>query len=161
MAYVRPRPAPAVFQSNVWWCWAACLEILNRAHPDRYGTPVRTQNDWIAAMRASPARNRLLNAQDGLNVHYLPSVLNALGMQGHQWRGQAAGDPVDLGFIEQRLRNSYVLAVYPVPGGSHFVVIYGVDNGPVLRYFNPFPGIGYASATQAEVQRSPLMIGWK
>lgn len=161
MSFVRPQPQPPVYQSNTWWCWAACLEMLNRAHPERFGMPVRSQNDWVAAMRASPAANLLLNAHDGINVHYFPAVLNALGMAGRQWRGGTAGDPVDLAYIEQQLRISCLWAVYPVPGGSHFVVIYGVENGGVLRYFNPFPGIGYATAPQSDVQRSPLMIAWK
>jgi len=166
MAFVRPQPSPPVVQSNTWWCWAACLEMLNRAHPERFGMPIRRQNEWVAAMRASPAANRLLSTNDGLNVHYFPQVLTALGMEGHQWRGGSAGDPVDLSFIELQLQVSYLWAVFPVPGGSHFVVIYGVENGRpedglIVRYFNPAPGVGYAKANQAQVQRSPLLIGWK
>ena len=158
MAFMR-QPPPPVYQSNTWWCWAACLEILNRAHPDKFPPPVRNQSEWMEAMRAAPAASRLLNEHGGLNTHYLPSVLNAIGMVGQQWAGPPTAPP-DITFIEQQLRVSYLLALYPVPGGSHFVVIYGVDRQRV-HYFNPMTGVGNTSATHAQVRAGRLVIAWK
>lgn len=158
MAFLRPSP-PAVTQANTWWCWAACLEILNRAHPNKFPSPIRDQNQWMQEMQNAPAANQILNAHGGLNVHYLPAVLNALGMTGHQWAGPPSNRP-DINFIEEKLRISYLLAIYQVTGGSHFVVISGVDANRVL-FFNPWNNIGNTSVTHAQVRSAPLIIAWK
>lgn len=157
MAYMRSAP-PVVQQSNLWWCWAACLEILNRAHPNKFAPPVRTQAQWVEAMQQSPVATTALNPQGGLNVRYLPQVFQALGMRGHSWAGPPSNAP-DAAFIEDKLHSSYVMACYQVSGGSHFVIIYGVDNARVY-YFNPWTNAGRQTATHQQIAASPLIIGW-
>lgn len=158
MVFIRPNP-PSVTQTNTWWCWAACLEILNRAHPDKFPSPPVSQSEWINEMRTSPNGGLFLNPQGGINVRFLPQILNVLRMTGHQWSGPPT-DPPDIDFIEEKLHISYLLAVYPVPGGSHFVIISGVDANRIL-YFNPWNNIGNTSATHAQVRSRQLIIAWK
>lgn len=160
MAYQRPQP-PAIRQNNLWWCWAACLEILVAAQPGKFPSPPlpRTQEQWLSALRSSPAGSRVLNEQGGIRMQSFPEVVSQIGMRVHSWAGPP-NSRADIDFIEQQLRLSYLLAVRTVSGGSHFVVIYGVTPTH-LYYFNPAPGSGYAKITHAEIQAQPLVISWK
>lgn len=158
MAFIRSSP-PVVQQSNLWWCWAACLEILNRAHPNKFPSPIRTQAQWVDEMRQSPVAATALNPQDGLNVRFLPQIFQILGMQGHSWAGPPTSPP-DVNVIENRLRSSYVMACHQVPGGSHFVIVYGVDGSGRVYFFNPYTNIGKQTITRQSVASNPLIIGW-
>jgi hypothetical protein len=135
------------------------LEILNRAHPGKFPSPPLTQQQWRDELRSLPNASQFLSPQDGLNVQRLPMILNALGMTGHQWQGPQNDRP-DIAYIEDKLHISYLLAVHPVPGGSHFVIIYGVD-GSRVHYFDPYNGRGNTSATHAEIRNNRLIIAWK
>lgn len=158
MAYSRSAP-PTVQQSNLWWCWAACLEILNRVHPNKFPPPARTQAQWVNAMQQSPVANTALNSQGGLNTRFLPQMFQALGMRYHGWLGPPQDSP-DVSVIEEKLHLSYVMGCYPVSGGSHFVIIYGVDALGRIYYFNPWTNVGKSSITRQQAAASPLIIGW-
>lgn len=158
MAKMR-TPPPVVQQSNLWWCWAACLEILNRAHPNKFAPPVRTQEQWVEAVRQMPRLRPALNQQDGFNVQYLGLLFQGLRMQGHSWAGPPTNPP-EIAFIEDKIRLSYVMGCYQVPGGSHFVIIYGVDASGTLHYYNPWTNGGNQTATRQQVVSRPLIIGW-
>lgn len=170
MAFMRPTP-PQIHQTNLWWCWATCFEILNRVHSEKFPPPIRNQSEWVAAMQQSPARNRLLNAQGGINVHYIGEVFAAIGIRGHTFTAlnpnsyQNMHDYLQLfqqniAFIEEKLRISYLIGIYPVAGGSHFVVIYGIDDNR-LHFFNPWTNVGIASETHRNAQSNRFIIGWK
>jgi ABC-type bacteriocin/lantibiotic exporter with double-glycine peptidase domain len=158
MVFMRPSP-PSVTQANQWWCWAACLEILNRAHPNKFPSPPLTQEQWRNELRALPNADEFLSPQDGLNVHRLPLILNILGMTGHQWQGPPNHRP-DISYIENKLHFSYVMAIHTVPGGSHFVIITGVDQSRVF-YFDPYNHIGNTSVPHDEIRQARLIIAWK
>jgi len=155
---MRSSPPP-VTQANVWWCWAACLEILNRAHPTKFPSPPLSQEEWRNEIRALPNADQFLSPQDGLNVNRLPMILNVLGMTGHQWQGPPNNRP-DIAYIENKLHLSYLMAVHTVPGGSHFVIITGVDQSRVW-YFDPYNHIGYTSITHDQIRQARLIIAWK
>jgi hypothetical protein len=158
MSFLRNPPA-IVVQRNTWWCWAACMEMLNRSHPSKFGTPVRTQAQWVDAMQASPVAHVALNRQQGINMRYFPQFTSALGMQFHGWI--PPNSTPDLAFAERKLHRSLLLAVIPSSGGnSHFIVIWGFDNQRVY-YTDPTPGQGRKTAPFSLVRRQPLLIAWK
>ena len=143
MSYIRTPPIPVV-QTSAWWCWAAYMEMINRAHPAKFTAPVRNQAHWVADMQASPAANTALNQHGGLNTHFFGQFTQALRMQFRVWTGPPANAP-DLAFAEVKLHKSLLLAAYQVPGGSHFVVIHGFD-GTHVRYTNPQPQGGRSAS---------------
>jgi ABC-type bacteriocin/lantibiotic exporter with double-glycine peptidase domain len=158
MAYSR-RPPPRVHQSNEWWCWAACLEILNTAHPEKF-TPIRySQSQWVDWLRNQTAGPQLLNQHGGINTSMLPQVLRALRMGGQVYNGPP-GDRPDLAFIEDKLHTSYLMGVRVVRGGSHFVIIYGVDDHNVL-YYDPYGRRGNRTMSHETIQSDRLIVAWK
>jgi hypothetical protein len=132
---------------------------LNRAHPDKFPSPPLTQEQWRNELRALPNASEFLSAHDGLNVNRLPMILNILGMTGHQWQGPPNNRP-DISYIESKLHFSYVLAIHTVPGGSHFVIVTGVDQTRVL-YFDPYNNIGNTAVTHNQIRQARLIIAWK
>ncbi len=158
MAFKRIPPI-LVVQNNAWWCWAACMEMINRAHPEKFSGTIRNQSEWIAAMQASPVAHVALNSHDGLNMSFFGQFTNAIGMLFNGWIGPPAGIP-DLAFAESKLHHSLLLAAFRVPGGCHFVVIHSFD-GSHVGYTNPAPGTGEQRTDYSRIQSGPLMIAWK
>jgi hypothetical protein len=151
MSFHRAMP-PNVRQHNLWWCWAACMEMLTRLYPQRFGG-VKTQE----AVRNDPAMAPFLTPEGGLNVqHGLPALLNQYHMQGHVWSNHLPNRET----IEQRLRTSHLFAVYQViPGAaSHFVLIHGIGR-ETLYYMDP--AHGPRQARLSDVETRPLIIAWK
>lgn len=136
----------------MWWCWAACIEMLSRLNPAAFGG-IQAQ----AQVRADPALQPCLNPQGGLNTMG-GAGLNGLsaryGLRWHVWTTH----PPDPALIEQRLQQSHLLGIYQVPGGSHFVVIYGI-NPTTLFIVNPMGGA--QQIPLSTVISHPLVIGWK
>lgn len=153
------NPPTLVVQQNTWWCWAACMEMLNRTYPAKFGTPVKNQAQWVATMQSSPVANTALNSQQGLNLHYFGQFATALGLMYHGWI--PPNTTPDLAFAETKLRTSLLLAIIPSTAtDSHFVVIWGFDNQQVF-YTDPAPGQGHRIAPYSLVQQNRLLIAWK
>ncbi len=113
----------------------------------------------MQAMRQSPVAGSALNSQGGLNVRYLPQIFRAIGMSGRIWTGPPSNPP-DISFIKRQLQISYLLGCYQVAGGSHFVVISGLDDTHIY-FFNPWSSIGNSKIKHTLVRSAPLIIGWK
>jgi hypothetical protein len=152
MAFTRAVPTQVV-QHNMWWCWAACVEMMSRLNPSGFGG-IKTQEQ----VRFDPAIQPYLTPQGGINT--VGGVgLNALSVRyGFRWYVWTVHTP-DPAVIEQRLHLSHLLGIYQVPGGSHFVVIYGIDQTN-LYVVNPLGG-GTRHIALSAITSHPLVIGWK
>ncbi len=158
MSFLR-NPPTLVVQQNPWWCWAACMEMINRAHPSKFDSPIKNQAQWVAAMQASPVANTALNSQQGLNLRFFGQFTNALKMMFQGWVPPTSHP--DLEFAEYKLHSSLLLAIIPSTAtDSHFVVIWGFDNQQVF-YTDPAPGQGHRIAPYSLVQQNRLLIAWK
>src|SRR5271154_4673005 len=151
MSFHRSTP-PYVQQHNLWWCWAACIEMLSRVNPHSFGG-VQVQED----VRNDPAMQPYLTPQGGINVeHGLPALLTRYDMQAQVWTTHYPNRER----IEQCLHTSHLFAVYQVTPGeaSHFVVIHGVGR-ETLYYMDP--AAGDRTAVLEDVEQHPLIIAWK
>jgi ABC-type bacteriocin/lantibiotic exporter with double-glycine peptidase domain len=151
MSFHRAMP-PYVHQHNLWWCWAACIEMLSRLAPQKYGG-VQYQED----VRNDPDMQDYLTPEGGIEVQDgVPALVTLYDMQAQVW---TMHNPTRQR-IEQCLHYSHLFAVYQVTPGeaSHFVVIHGIGRN-TLYYMDP--ARGPRTAMLNDVESHPLIIAWK
>lgn len=165
------RQPSEVRQTSTATCWAAALEswllVCQRGARKWQG-----ETDLIAKFKKYASNAPALSLYNGTSIDGLRKIAqDASVAMAHKTLIHihlGIGTPsagIDPAEFESRLRkHGHLFVVYPVTGGAHANVVYGLDSlcdarNPILQVMDP--GRGYQTKPFAALAMlSPVFLGW-